>query len=131
VLELWVVLDVRVIGEDGVAWHHLTHLTIRRRTGKCIADTGVPAGTWTVNVRCLPPASVTRTTHVSADAVGAKTMACSAKTAPKVKTAPGSFRRLMSSARRETMRSELSTMSCGSGHSLSASRELAWPTAGR
>ena len=109
--ELCVVLDVRVVAEDGPDRHHLTHLTIRRLTGRCIADTGVPAGTWTLKVRCCPVIVVTFTTHVSACADGTKPRACAASTVPTVKTATLSVRRLIRSAPAEPIRGDAAARS--------------------
>jgi hypothetical protein len=41
-----------------------------RLSGSGILESGVPSGTFTVNLYCSPPRSVTVSTHVSADATG-------------------------------------------------------------
>jgi hypothetical protein len=109
--ELCVVLDVRVVAEDGPDRHHLTHFTIRCLTGRCIADTGVPAGTWTLKVRCCPVVMVTLTTQVSACADGTKPTGCIASTVPTVKTATLSVRRLIRSAPAVPIRGDAATRS--------------------
>ncbi len=53
---------------------------------------GVPAGTWTVNVCCVPSSSVTVTEHSSAFAIGSAATHISVNTEPPVAIAILSFR---------------------------------------
>lgn len=65
--------------------------------GRWIEDSGVPGGTFTVNVSLAPPTSVTVTTHVSAEALGSAAIPGTAS-AVAAATATKSFRLLSTSA---------------------------------
>lgn len=79
---------------DGAGAQDSDTLTIGPRTGSDSADTGVPGGTFTVKVSFCPPATVTVTTHVSADAVGSAASPVTPRMAPALATAINSLRLL-------------------------------------
>jgi hypothetical protein len=76
-----VVVALELVVGAGAAAHDSVIPTIGSFTGKLNADTGVPGGTFTVNDSFSPPATVTVTTHCSADAAGSEDAAIPAPSA--------------------------------------------------